>query len=62
MLGGRHLQVEKRTRAGRTVIGVAPLGRDDRVEEVVECSEEARRAVSVPHAEAILKAARRKRR
>jgi DNA repair protein RecN (Recombination protein N) len=62
-LGDRHLRVEKRTRAGRTVIGVAALDGDDRVEEVVRMlGGEARRAVSVPHAEAILKAARRKRR
>jgi DNA repair ATPase RecN len=45
------------------VIDVTPLEGEERVEEVVRMlGGESRRAVSVPHAEAILKGARKKRR
>ncbi|MFH1680046.1 MAG: DNA repair protein RecN, partial [Candidatus Eisenbacteria bacterium] len=59
-LGDRHLRVVKRAEGGRTVIGVEPIEGEERVEEMVRMlGGESRRAVSVPHAEAILKAARR---
>ncbi|RPJ49425.1 MAG: DNA repair protein RecN [Candidatus Latescibacterota bacterium] len=61
-LADRHLRVEKIARGGRTVIAARPLEGDERVEEVVRMlGGEARRAVSVPHAEAILNAGKKKR-
>jgi DNA repair protein RecN (Recombination protein N) len=62
-LGDRHLRVEKRARGGRTVIGVKALEGEERVEELVRMmGGKARREVSVPHAQEILKSARRGRR
>lgn len=62
-LADRHLRVVKRVRGGRTRIEVAPLEGEERVEELVRMLGGAsRRETSVPHAEAILRSARRPRR
>ncbi|MFH1277224.1 MAG: DNA repair protein RecN [Candidatus Eisenbacteria bacterium] len=59
-LADRHLRVEKESKGGRTVIAVTPLEGEERVEELVRMlGGSSRRAVSVPHAEEILRAARR---
>jgi len=60
--GETHLHVAKKTRGGRTVVSVAPLEGEERVEELVRMlGGKSRREVSVPHAEEILRAARRSR-
>jgi len=60
-LGAHHLHVRKLVRSGRTVIAVEPLEGEARVDELVRMmGGGSRRKVSVPHAEEILRAARRK--
>jgi len=60
-LGSWHLHVRKVMRKGRTVIAVEPLEGEARVEELVRMlGGKDRRSVSVPHAEEILRSAKKK--
>ena len=58
--GDHHLLVKKKVEGERTVIRVAPLEAEERVEELVRMLGGASRSVTVPHAEEILRGARRK--